>query len=177
MNKFLYIVEGEIEDRFLNQVKEDDYIIAGRVRKFNLMQKKLSAKNSILNTKYDEIFCIIDTDRVDTPNLQVLRDNLKQLQKIGKIVLLIQHQNFEDELLYMVNSRNIKTLCTMFNLSHGTVKDLKEFLNQKIRYQKYISKEMMRRYCARPEVFKRHLEETRSTINTKIIFTGQKIIK
>lgn len=29
MNKFLYIVEGEIEDRFLNQVKEDDYIIAG----------------------------------------------------------------------------------------------------------------------------------------------------
>ena len=58
MNKCLYIVEGEIEERFIKQLKELDWIIPGRISRFNLMQKKLKKTDNILSKRMDYIYCI-----------------------------------------------------------------------------------------------------------------------
>ena len=54
----LYVVEGDIEKRFIEQA---DLIVPGRVQVFNLMQKEIREKDSILNKKVSSVFCIIDT--------------------------------------------------------------------------------------------------------------------
>lgn len=62
MARILYVVEGEIEKRFINQLTRQDLIKPGRVKKFNLMQKELKNSNDILTNKYDYTICVIDSD-------------------------------------------------------------------------------------------------------------------
>ena len=99
MSKILYIAEGEIEKRFIDFLKHEEFIVAGRFAKFNLMQDKLKESNDILTRKMDKIFCILDTDVVNISNLLF---NLKKLADIcpKNIFTLIQNRNFEDETNY-----------------------------------------------------------------------------
>lgn len=111
----LYVVEGDIEKRFIEQIKQADLIVPGRVQVFNLMQKEIREKDSILNKKVSSVFCIIDTDRKEVDNLQKLTHNVKKLRQIGAdVVVLVQKENFEGELGYVLEEEGIRSLCRLF---------------------------------------------------------------
>lgn len=107
----LYVVEGDIEKRFIEQIKQADLIVPGRVQVFNLMQKEIKGKDSILNKKVSSVFCIIDTDRKEVDNLQKLTHNVKKLRQIGAdVIVLVQKENFEGELGYVLEEEGIRSL-------------------------------------------------------------------
>ncbi|OSI06739.1 Uncharacterised protein [Neisseria animaloris] len=96
---FMILVEGETEEYF---VKE---IYVGNVKKINLWQsteKQISALLRLVNVDNSIVVVILDIDVQDkivnlVSNLKRIRAHLKSN---SKLVLLIQQQNFEDELSY-----------------------------------------------------------------------------
>ena len=148
MNKRIYIVEGEIEVRFLKQLIEAELISPGRIYKFNLMQEELKPISSILTKKVDEIFAIIDTDCIEDVQLKNIVNNIKTLKKIGKLFVLVQNKNFEDELMTIFEQSNIQNLCRFFKLKNHSKTDLKVYLCQKVKYSDKINKENIKKYCS-----------------------------
>lgn len=157
MDKILYIAEGEIEQRFFDFLKRNDFIQPGRFKQFNLMQNELSDSHDILKSNMGKIYCVLDTDCADEINFHTLEHNVKMLRRIcpKNVFLLIQHKNFENELSYVLECKN---LCRRFNLKYNTEKDLKRYLAQSVIYSGVISKENLTRYCRRPEEFKAKLQ-------------------
>ena len=82
MDKVLYIGEGEIEERFFDFLKGNDFIRPGRFRKFNLMQEKLSGASDILKKIMDKVYCVLDTDCIEATNFDTLIQNIKLLKRI-----------------------------------------------------------------------------------------------
>ena len=160
----LYIGEGKIEKRFLEFLNQSDFIQLGRFKEYRLMQDKLSMSDSLLARKRSKIFCILDTDCVEASNFSTLIHNVKMLKGIcdGRVFLLIQNKNFEDELSYILDCKN---LCEQFNLPHKTHKDLKTYLSQSVNYEKLISKHNLLRYCCRPDIFRVALENNNQKID------------
>ena len=169
MTKVLYIGEGEIEERFFDFLNQNDFIQPGRFRKFNSMQKILSGASELLKSKMDKVYCVLDTDCIEAINFDTLIQNIKLLKRIcpRNIFLLIQNKNFEDELSYVLECKN---LCERFKLKHGTQSDLKRHLASKsIKYDRIISRENLVRYCRRPEEFKDELKNQKQKLNDKKI--------
>lgn len=73
MSKNLYIVEGDIEKNFIENLKQYDSIKLGKCIVFNIMQNIIKLTNSIIHKTYNEIFCIIDTDCKNKHNLETLK--------------------------------------------------------------------------------------------------------
>ena len=48
MDKCLYVAEGEIEQRFLAELKQLGYFVPGKFMKYNLMQKKVKHSDNIM---------------------------------------------------------------------------------------------------------------------------------
>jgi hypothetical protein len=141
MPKILYIAEGEIEERFIKFLVQNDFIQCGVFLKFNLMQNRLKDSSNILRSKKDKICCVLDTDLVQPANISNLIFNLKKLNVICKnnTFVLVQNKNFEDELKFLLNCND---LTKFFKLPYNTVKDLKEYLAQTVNYKKIISKKI-----------------------------------
>lgn len=93
-----YIVEGETEKAFLEFLKETHYITPGKIRIFNLMQQTLSDGQDFLSVRNPELIGIIDTDVIHTGVHEHLLSNIKRMQRSGRIKILMQNKNFEDEL-------------------------------------------------------------------------------
>ncbi len=146
MNKRLYIVEGEIEKRFLEQLRECNIIKPGRVKKWKMMHEKLTPRSDILTKRVDEIIAVIDIDCCDECHLNTFTLNIKELKKIGKVFVLVQNRNFEDELLKIFNFSTISNLCIFFNIKNRTRKDLKTFLSKSVVYKDKINKENIKMY-------------------------------
>lgn len=102
MTKILYIAEGEIEERFITFLVQNNFIQCGRFLKFNLLQNRLKDSSNILRSKKDRIYCILDTDVVSPDNISNLIFNSKKIMTICKnnVFFLIQKRNFEDELKF-----------------------------------------------------------------------------
>lgn len=168
MARILYIAEGEIEERFFDFLKVSDFICSGRFRKFNLMQERLSGASDILKKIMDKVYCVLDTDCIEKVNFDTLVYNIGLLKRIcpRNIFLLIQNKNFENELSYVLECKN---LCGKFNLKHNTQKDLKRHLAQSVSYVGIISKENLVRYCRRPEEFKAELKNQKPKLDDKKI--------
>ena len=168
MSRILYIAEGEIEERFFDFLKVSDFICSGRFRKFNLMQERLSGASDILKKIMDKVYCVLDTDCIEKTNLDTLIQNVKLLKRIcpRNIFLLIQNKNFEDELSYVLECKN---LCERFKLKHSTQSDLKRHLAQSVSYVGIISRENLVRYCRRPEEFKAELKNQKQKLDDKKI--------
>ena len=62
MGTCLYVAEGEIEKRFLTEVKQLEYFVPGKFMKYNLMHNKIKYSDNIMAKKYSRIICVIDTD-------------------------------------------------------------------------------------------------------------------
>lgn len=177
MTKVLYIGEGEIEERFFGFLNQNDFIQPGRFRKFNLMQTKLLRSNDLLKSFRDKVYCVLDTDCIETTNFDTLFHNVKMLRSIcsGNVFLLIQNKNFEDELSYVLECKN---LCEKFNLKHSTRKDLKKNLAQSVSYSRIISKKNLIRYCRRPEEFKDELKNRHhESLERKIVLFESSCMK
>lgn len=153
MNKVIYIAESQIEDKFFEQMRENDLFVPGKIFIFNLMQGKLKHSSNILTKKVKEVNAVIDTDIINEGNLENLYHNLKILKSIGTVRIWIQNKNFEDELCYVMQCKNITALGNLFKLKNITLRGLKLYLSQDIRYMEYISMENVKRYCVRGEVF------------------------
>lgn len=172
--KNLYIVEGKIEKKFIEELKSHDLIKLGKCVEFNLMQKNIKKTDSIMSKTYNEIFCIIDTDCDKDYNLKVLYENIKFLRSVGKIKVFVQCKNFEEELAYILelsSSDVILNLCKYLGLKNKTKEDLKDFLAKRIIYINYINRDNLKRYCSRPESFKGLLKEKISIVNGIYLLT------
>lgn len=175
MNNILYIAEGETEERFIKFLTQNDFIRAGKFKKFNLMQDKLTDRNSILASKVSGVYCILDTDLISPDNVSNLFFNLKKLKGICRngIFSLIQNKNFEDELKFVFCCKDLGKL---FNLTHNTTKDLKLFLTQKVNYKNYITEEKLQRYCSRPQDFQEALKNLNQSADKIRIVNIEKCI-
>lgn len=177
MTRILYIAEGEIEERFFDFLKVSDFICSGRFRKFNLMQEKLSGASDILKKLMDRVYCVLDTDCIEATNFDTLIQNIKLLKRICpvNIFLLIQNKNFEDELSYVLECKN---LCERFKLKHSTQSDLKRHLAQSVSYSRIISKNNLERYCRRPKEFKDELKNRHhKSLERKIVLFESSCMK
>jgi hypothetical protein len=172
MARILYVVEGEIEKRFINQLTRQDLIKPGRVKKFNLMQKELKNSNDILTNKYDYTICVIDSDCTEKCHCTFLRENIKQLKTVGNVLVMVQNKNFEDELEYILQ----KPLEECFNLRYSSPSDIKKFLAQKIEYKNYLNKKHVQRYCMRNQDFVQIYESYGYKLFKNRLITAEKII-
>lgn len=84
MTKILYVMEGEIEDRFILQMQRMKKLSLGRRIKFNLMQREIKHSDNIMTAKYDKVACILDTDESGPHELNKLQHNVKMLKQIAK---------------------------------------------------------------------------------------------
>lgn len=176
-NSNLYIVEGEIEKRFIEQLKQMNLIIPGKVRVFNLMQKVVGDTDSLLDRRVDCIFCIIDTDCKTKDYLEKLRSNVKKLQKISKHVsILAQKDNFEGELIYVLEQNGISGLCHYLPVPHERLSELKRYLTQKVNYGNYIDRINVKRYCARSNMFSQYLVGNYAMLQGKVISGKDSIV-
>ena len=167
MNKILYIAEGETEERFVKYLTSNDLIMAGRFAKFNLMQDKMKDTNNILTRTFDQVCGIIDTDCMEIENLDKLIHNIDKLKYIcSNIYILVQNENFESELKYILNSKNLNEY---FRLKNKTTKDLKAFLAQSVNYKNHISSDNIKRYCCRFEMFMDKLKQCKKAISEKMV--------
>ena len=147
MTKILYVMEGEIEDRFILQMQRMKKLSLGRRIKFNLMQREIKHSDNIMTAKYDKVACILDTDESGPHELNKLQHNVKMLKQIAKsgILIMAQRYNFEDELKRMSGNNRLNEI---LNLKKSGLKDVKKFLAQDVDYSalrnvdflKYISR-------------------------------------
>ncbi len=155
MTKTIYIVEGEIEERFFDFIIQNDYIAPGRITIFNLMQDELRETNAIFTKRIGKVFAILDTDKTGIDNLMTLEHNVSMLKTVCQkhLSLLIQNQNFEDELRYMLSCQSLQALCQKLGIRHCTRTDVKTFLSQSVHYKQLISTKQLQRYCTRQGSF------------------------
>lgn len=152
MDICLYVAEGEIEKRFLTELKQLGYIVPGRFCKFNLMQNRVKDSDSIMSRRYSRIICIIDTDCAENIQLDNLKFNLNKFSSIcGRIEVLVQNKNFEDELSRLLSCKN---MLTAFNKKFDGVKELKKYLAQKVVYEKVIDPSQLLLYGGNNRDFK-----------------------
>lgn len=147
MTKILYVMEGEIEDRFILQMQRMKKLSLGRRIKFNLMQREIKHSDNIMTAKYDKVACILDTDESGPHELNKLQHNVKMLKQIAKsgILIMAQRYNFEDEFKRMSGNNRLNE---KLNLKKSGLKDVKKFLAQDVDYSalrnvdflKYISR-------------------------------------
>lgn len=147
MIKILYVMEGEIEDRFILQMQRMKKLSLGKRIKFNLMQREIKQSDNIMTAQYDKVVCILDTDESGPHELAKLQHNIKMLKQIAKsgILIMAQRYNFEDELKRMSGNNRLNEI---LNLKKSGLKDVKKFLAQDVDYSalrnvdflKYISR-------------------------------------
>lgn len=173
MDTCLYVAEGEIEKRFLTELKQIGYIVPGKFCKFNLMQKRVKNSDNIMAKHYSRIICIIDTDCAESVQLDNLKYNIDALTSIcEKLEVMVQNKNFEDELKRLMNRSN---LLTAFNQKFEGIKDLKKFLSQKISYAKCLDKNRVSLYCQKYQEFEQLWTDRCSKEPSLIFITGKEI--
>lgn len=167
MNRF-YLVEGETEQAFFECLKESRFIAPGKIRKYNLMRKAVTPGEYFLSFRNPELICVIDTDVITDSTPDCLAQNLKTLLRVAgspkKVKLLVQNQNFEDELCRILQCPK-SSLPGRVDSKLKTLKDCKQKLaNMRPEdYRRLLKGDPLRRiptvYCAKvPDVIQEILE-------------------
>lgn len=110
-SNYLYLVEGETEKLLINAIK-NEYLQAGKVEVINITQAII--KEGFLRTFKENttIILVFDTDilgELGKNNVCKINENIKRLKKYSPEILLIpQHHNFEAEMLFATNLKNLK---------------------------------------------------------------------
>lgn len=119
---YQYFVEGETEICLINAIKHK-YIKSGRVNKINLLEKEISTSFIRTIKPYTFLIIIFDTDVEDEKFVERLKYNIRKLKNashVKDIILIPQVNNFEDEIIYATNIKELKEL-----LSSKSNKDFK----------------------------------------------------
>ena len=107
---FYYIVEGENEKKFIEIIKEKEYIPSGKIRVFNVIQNKISTTFLRTLDSNTIVILVYDTDIV---KLDVLDENIKLILKnknVTDIIFIPQILCIEDELVYSTDIKKIEEL-------------------------------------------------------------------
>ncbi len=108
-NKIVYLVEGECEMKFIRDLlinirNKDGILLNGTVHKFNPYQEKNIRKIHRHLAKNKDVIFVLDNDVAINEHF---KRNIKDILKISKnVYLLVQNDNFEDELMYMCKLSN-----------------------------------------------------------------------
>ena len=128
--RYLYFVEGECEEKFINIFKAPpyNYFLPGKVVVFNFINKYITNKRLALIKPDTNIILVYDTDVRDIAKLEA---NIRILKtsKFKHIYHIQSIQTFEDEVVFATNLSNI-------NSFYGTssCEEFKErFLHQECR--------------------------------------------
>lgn len=111
MSNFLYLVEGETEKLLIDAIK-NKYLQAGKVEVINITEKLI--KESLLRTikVNTTLILVFDTDILgeDGKNhVCKIKENIQRIKKYNKKIISIpQYRNFEDEMLFSTNLKNLK---------------------------------------------------------------------
>lgn len=114
MKKYLntYLVEGECEIKIIEELKLNNIIEPGKIKKINIVQKKLS--NSDLrefNPLERKRFIIILNLKIGCNEDEIKKIVLKNIKKLkskkGKVIVIVQNQNLKEELIKATNINSI----------------------------------------------------------------------
>jgi len=108
---YQYYVEGENEKKLIDVLKSEyRNIIAGKVEKLNLVEKKITCQKLMTLKKGTIIILVFDTD---TEASEILDENIRFLKSqkfIKEVICITQVRNLEDELKRSCNIKQIKEL-------------------------------------------------------------------
>jgi len=111
MNKVLYYVEGECEEKLINALKEAPAALCpGKVKRVNVIQNVLSISQLIQIQSGTIVVLVFDTD---VPQTECLKKNIRLLEeKCTKVktVCLAQVLNLEDELVRCTDVAHVEDL-------------------------------------------------------------------
>ena len=101
-----YFCEGDTEKKLLQHLKDEGHLSHGVLKKYNLWNTRFSTiRRTILTTDY--LYFFIDTDV--TADLSIFMENIKLLRPY-KVRLMVQHENFEDELRFACDKKDKRSL-------------------------------------------------------------------
>ena len=113
-----YYVEGECEERFINEFKKalHSLITPGKVDVFNFIQNEFTKSRLMALNRNTIIILVYD---IDVNNADVLKRNIEILKKYGfnNIVHIQSIPNFEGEMEYAMG---LNTVNAIFNTSNDT---------------------------------------------------------
>ncbi len=107
MPHYHYFVEGECEEKLINSFKLPPYssFKSGKVEVFNFIQKRISNQRLLSLNKNTIIILVYD---IAVEKTDVLEENLRKMADADFKVYHIQSvKNFEDEIVYSTNLKNI----------------------------------------------------------------------
>lgn len=113
---YLYLVEGETEEKLISVLKTElQVIVPGKVQKFNILQKALPESYVMHFKRNTVVICVFDTD-IDHLSLNIFNQNMKMLQNarriVNHVICIPQVKNLEDELIRSTDIDHIQDLLT-----------------------------------------------------------------
>ena len=109
---YRYYVEGECEQHFLDSYKSgiNPKFHAGKVEVFNILTQKITQMRLINFSKNTSLVLVYDTDKSPTEIFEHNIELLKKNNNISQIIHVQSVQNFEDEVVYSTDIKNINEL-------------------------------------------------------------------
>ena len=126
--KYFYFVEGQCEQKLINELKSSEMLPPGRTVVFNVLTKKISKSRIMDISKRSVVIMVFDTDACQeittlSNNVSLLKTQVEEV----KVLYLIQVENLEDELIRSTDIKKIEELT-----NSRSEKDFKsDFLKQR----------------------------------------------
>lgn len=96
---YVYYVEGDCEDAFVQMLQRYGCVKPGTVRAYNPVNRSMSKISSTMDKKKKYSVLVFDTEEKLDPKM--LKQNIKRMKQVSKDVLLIpQCPSFESEIEY-----------------------------------------------------------------------------
>lgn len=154
---YRYYVEGECEQHFLDTFKsgKNPKFKAGKVEVFNVLTEKITKMRLINFSKSTSLVLVYDTDKSPT---DIFEKNLELLQNNPNICEIIHVQsvnNFEEELVYSCNIKNINELFGTESAKEFKTKFISSNIETKLKKFGFDFKKIWSRKASR-EVFLKH---------------------
>lgn len=152
MNKYIYYVEGEDEQKIVDTLKSkgNEYIISGKAIVFNMARDEIKKSQLMSLNKSAVVVIIVDNDlffgNFSNPEIhrQRILKNISLLKKYCKdIVVIIQKENLEDEIIKATSIKKIEELLNSLSKSEwksDLIKEknlMKKLLNKKFDFDKF----------------------------------------
>ncbi len=152
MNKYIYYVEGDDEQKIVDTLKErgNEYIVSGKSIIFNIVQDDVKRSQLMSLNKSTVVIIIFDNDVLNDSrqNQEIIRKritkNISSLKEYCKQVIVVcQYDNLEDEIIKSTDIRKIKELLNSKSDSDWKRDVLKEknlmikLLNKNFKFDKF----------------------------------------
>lgn len=130
MNRYMYIVEGETEAKFINALKEGEDIFSGSIKVLNALSKNVASIIRYIkpNTSIILVFdvdVLIDKRVLLSTHFEKNIKLLKRTKNVKEIFVIQQVKTLEDEIVRATDIKEIKEL-----LNSKSNKNVKSDINK-----------------------------------------------